>query len=309
MRSRRKGRGSRSVIAARAAAPGQQAAVGFVSAVAVAAAMLTVGGGCSRDETVATFAPVLLSFAAIDPTGTPISTSADGGRVPISPRVTFVARFDRLLDGDELETVDDAGVATGLPGVVAISPAGPSAQVSYVPNGDATWNLVFPPGPALTISPSPTLPSAATVTLTLDHSKLRSKAGEPFSVAGDASDTISFDTLPFTATFGPSAIETDGGAPALPRTTPITIVFSNLTAGDVVAHIHVAVIDGAGAAITGGALDPIAGMDDPATFIVAPQGGSWPAGATVSVDLDVGAKDALGVPLATAQNATFTVEP
>jgi hypothetical protein len=269
-------------------------------------------------------APVMSAFDVVDPTGMPVVLTADGGAALVSPRVQFVARFDRLLDGDLLEDVSDAGV-TGKAGVAVISGgvggASPQASVVYIPNGDADFKLLFAPGPQLVITPVPTLPSGSTVTITLDKARFRSKGGQgPYQPAAGVADVLTFTTEPFAASIsaGDAAAATPpsadagadaGAAASLMPSAPITVAFSNLPQDGVASHITVLVIDATGQPVPDAAAAAMPSEMDPALWVVAPKAAGWPAGAAVTITVDAATKDALGMPIAAAAVAAFTVAP
>jgi hypothetical protein len=170
--------------------------------------VILLGAGCEPKSSVKTGAPELTSFQVIDPsTGGPIELTGDAAVASVPPRVRLLAVFDRILDGPAIELVSDGGVS-GRPGVATISatPMSPTADVVYFPNG-AKESLIYPLlgvplGPSLTINPNPTLPAGATITVTLDKTKVRSKAGEPFTGEGPLKDgVLTFQTDPLAAAF------------------------------------------------------------------------------------------------------------
>jgi hypothetical protein len=71
----------------------------------------------------------------------------------------------------------------------------------------------------------------------------------------------------------------------------------------------VTVTDAAGQPLMGAAAAPMASDTDPATWIVAPTGGTWPPGAQITVTVDGDARDALGMPIVGPATASFGVSP
>ena len=72
--------------------------------------------------------------------------------MPLSARVHFIYRFDRLLDPEQIEEIVD-GKPVGSAEVARIeAPGEPDAQVTYIPNGHAKHKLFFASGPALVVS-------------------------------------------------------------------------------------------------------------------------------------------------------------
>jgi hypothetical protein len=282
------------------------------SALVTALALFAAAAGCEKIEGPKPGPPVLVAFDLVDPSGMPLPLEADGGPVLVSPRAHVSARFDRLLDGDRLETATDAGVM-GKTSVAAIAgPGPPQAAVHYIPNGDPDFKLLFPPGPQLVITPLPTLPAGSTITVMLDKSQIVSKRGEGPCLTGEGvHDVLSFATEPFAAaiaTADPGSIDGGGAAP-LGADATITVVFNNLPEVGIGARISVVVHDGAGQELTDAAAPPSPSDGDPATWTVLPKSGTWPQGARVTVAVDAAAQDALGMPIAAAATGTFAVNP
>lgn len=277
----------------------------------VTLALCAAIAACQKIEEPKPGAPVLVAFDVIDPSGAVMPLVADGGQVLVPPRAHVLARFDRLLDGARLESVTDAGV-TGKPGVAIITATGqPQAAISYIPNGDANFGLLFPPGPQLIVTPIPTFPAGTTITVTLDKTLIVSKRGEgPYQPAPGVADGLTFTTAPFAAaiTAGDGA-PGDGGLPQLAANAPVTIVFNNLPEAAIASRFMVVVTDATGQPLANAAAPPAASEMDPATWVVLPTGGAWPAGARVSVSVDAAAQDALGMPITAAATNTFAVSP
>jgi hypothetical protein len=249
--------------------------------------------------------PVLLAVDILDVSGSPLMLE---GSMPITPRVQLVFRFDRLLDPTALEEiVDGKPVPSGE--VAIIEAAGdPDAVTTYIPNGHAKHHLIFAGGPALLVSPQPTLPSGAPVKVSLDRSFVQAKDGSPgWTVADGVDDVLSFATIPFAATIEPVEA-TEAGQP-LPGKTSLAVTFNNLPGDGIADQINIQVLDPAGnelpdveAAITGDAMDPT-------RWLVAPAEGTWPAGARVRITVDPEATDALGMRMSGEAALTFEVAP
>jgi hypothetical protein len=230
------------------------------------------------------------------------------GSMPITPRVMVVFRFDRLLEPTALEEiVDGKPVPSGE--VAIIEAAGqPEAVTTYVPNGHAKHHLIFSGGPALLVSPQPTLPSGAPIKVSLEESHIQAKNGSMgWTVADGVSDVVSFSTIPFAATIEP--LEAAGAGQPLPARTSLAVTFNNLPDEGIADRVDIEVLDAAGnqlseveATVTG---DPM----DPTRFLVAPAEGTWPAGARVKITVDPEATDAMGMPLAGEAALSFEVAP
>jgi hypothetical protein len=290
---------------------------------ALLAVVLWAGGtACGEKDPTKTGAPVLQSFTVVDHTGSPVMVGGDGGMATISPRVHFVLRFDRLLDGARLEDVSGSA-PVGNPGVVSlIAPGMPQTQASYVPNGDGAFALLFPSGPQVMVTPAPTLPSGATVTATIDKTKIFAKDGAgPFISAPGVAETISFATLPFSADIAvagappyepdpsaPDAGGPDAGVAIIAADAVVNVVFSNIPQAEIKSHIRVIVTDAAGALVLPES-PAQASEEDPVLFAIAPPEAGWPRGGAITVIVDAGAADALGVPIPAEARAYFSVEP
>lgn len=274
--------------------------------------------GVSKDER-PRGPPVMLSFEVVDQTGAPVATmgAQPGVHTPVSPRVSLVARFDRLLDGAAIE--DTSGMTPVGRDVATVTwtggrpPAGSIAtQVTYVPNGDAKFHLIYPPGPQLLISAAPTLPSGAQIDVILDRARLRSKDGEgPLRSAEGVADHLTFLTLPFSASVTPAPGEMAGmPAPSamLGATEPITVRFSNLPAAEAPRWFTVTLTDPGGGP-TPAALAVTPDPADPMTFALSSPAGAWPAGATVELSIDPTTSDLFGAPITGATTARFVVAP
>jgi hypothetical protein len=277
-------------------------------------------GGCSDpNNDVKPGAPVLQSFSVIDNAtgGTLDIADTDAGPAEVTGFVHLTALFDRLLDPTTVTTLDDGGVDQGASvDAVTFTPALPTGQsVSftsiYTPNGDATFHLFLPAGPNITTTATPTFPSGATITATLDRTKIRSKKGEPF--VGD--DSIVFHTLAFAAAIAVPMADadpdagTDAGVPPIkPEMEAVTISFTNLpkTADpmvpgddDIANHITVTANGAPFTDVT------IAGEGNPTVVDVTPTT-AWPANATIVITVDATAADAIGSTTGAVTTASFT---
>lgn len=316
-------------------------------------ALLAAGGlaagfalpGCDPDNNVAPGAPQLVSFGAVDSTGAALDLGAPDGGVPVvTPLAHFVAVFDRLLDPTPLASITDAGV-TGKPGAVLVEAPGfvIPADITYVPNSDEIYTLIFPPGPQVIAQPTPSLPSGAQITVRLQSGLLLSKDGRLGAVARPGvADTLRFATTPFDVTLAvpapdldggvaetadagsaedggdmttdAAAPETDAGVPSGPlgRADSAFVVkatFTNYPGADIAAHAHVVITDASGAPVPTPALAVAADPADATTLTIAPaMGAAWPPGATVTVTIDATAADGFGVALGRAVAASFVVE-
>jgi hypothetical protein len=250
--------------------------------------------------------PVLLSVDILDVAGSPVQLE---GSMPITPRVQVVFRFDRLLEPTALEEiVDGKPVPSGE--VAIIEAAGePDAVTTYIPNGHAKHHLIFSGGPALLVSPQPTLPSGAPVKVSLEKSLIQAKNGQEgamgWTVADGVSDVLTFSTTPFAATIEP--VEASGAGQPLPARTSLAVTFNNLPDDGIADRINVEVVDPSGneiadveATVTGDGMDPT-------RWLVAPSAGTWPAGARVKITVDPEATDALGMRMAGEAALTFEV--
>lgn len=151
----------------------------------------------------------LLTDPSFDPTDPEVwrkvpDLTQGGAAGPYAPPTLLRAVLSELVEGDALEdlTTDADGDlhATLRPGVIAVSavPRNPAIvptsaaaapmQASYFdPSGSGTTG---PPGPALVMAPSPTLPAGSTVTVTLSGAAIKDTAGH--AMGADA--TFTFET-------------------------------------------------------------------------------------------------------------------
>jgi len=269
--------------------------------------------GCSDpNNSVPAGPPVLTSWSVVDnATFASLDVSVDGSAIQVSGFVHLNALFDRLLDGSTV-TALDGGVDQGTDAIgIAATPAAPagfSVNSIYTPNGAApSMVLVYPPGPSIATTATPTFPSGSTITATMDKNKVRSKKGESFTASGDlASGVLVFQTLPFSVAIGvplgdpnPDAGADAGPPPVSPMMQAVTLAFTNLPSANIQDSISVTVN---GAAYT--------------DFMVAPEGNptvvdvtpatTWPTNSTIVVKVSAAATDALGASIDAAANGTFT---
>ena len=226
--------------------------------------------------------------------------------MPLSPRVHFVFRFDRLLDPELLEEIID-GIPVGNSEVAILEAEGePDAVVTYIPNGHAKHKLIFSGGPAVVVSPQPTLPSGAPVRVSLDKDLIRAARGsDPFVAAEGISDTLSFTTVPFAATIAPMEAPAEGQP--LAGKTHLAVTFNNLPAENIADDITVEVFDAAGSPLPEVEGTVVADAMDPTRWLVSPTAGSWPAGARVTITIDEEATDALGMRMMEMTAQSFEV--
>jgi hypothetical protein len=277
-------------------------------------ALLLLAGplSCTPSFDVAPGPPAILAFDVVDLNGSVVDVDPDAGPVSIPPLAQFVARFDRLLDPTPLERVTDAGIE-GRANVASIeAPGAPGTAISYTPNGDARFFLLLPPGPSVTVTAVPTLPSGSTVTVRLDRQSLRAKDGTSTAVlAPGVADTLTIQTAPFSAEVElPPASATDGGAAPGPIVDPDfvgVVAFNNLPEAAIADRVRVTARDAAGGAVT--VTPRIRPSDrDPTRLLVDAGEAGWPAGATVTITVDGAAADLLGMKMASAVTATFRVK-
>src|SRR6185503_10875052 len=93
--------------------------------VGIALCLGMTSAACTPSNKVKAGAPVMLSFGALDPTGTPIELRTEAGATLVPPLSTFAALFDRLLDPTALaEVQDDGGTIVPSEGVALIDSEG-----------------------------------------------------------------------------------------------------------------------------------------------------------------------------------------
>jgi hypothetical protein len=294
----------------------------------------TVGAGCAPDNSIKGGAPVMLSFGAVDPAapsdgyGTPQYLPVDP-TMPIPQRAQFLAMFDRILDPTTLE---DAG-GNAKAGIAALTSDVPDATLDpvtiYTPNGDSQFHVLIPQGPSITVLAACGMPSSANVTAALDPTKLRSHDQSTLAtLAAGVVSTLAFATAPLAVATDLPDADSTSGVPALPvlaADVAVNLTFNTLTPGPMsgcqlatplpstATHIHV---EGTLGLVPIVPLDVAVTQDpmDPTHWIVTPPGaaddgtgGSWPAGATITITIDAGATDNFNRPLGTASTASFMV--
>jgi hypothetical protein len=132
---------------------------------------------------------------------------------PFAPLSVVVATFDRLLDTDPLDpgdagntSRDDIATFTAVPPppkavstVTDYSSTGSSTGAVFNVYGPMFFNNFRSGGPSLQVGASPAMPADATVTITLDPTKVRAKDGKmAFAAMGMlANGSLRFKTAPF----------------------------------------------------------------------------------------------------------------
>jgi hypothetical protein len=266
--------------------------------------------GCDPNQSVKAGPPVLKSYSVVDNgTGATYEVVVEGGVNPVPGFVHLSALFDRLLDPTTITTLDGSADVGAASVTFAFDP--PRTDVTftsiYTPNGGET-GLVFPLGPTIATTASPTFPSSSTITATLDKTKVRSKAGEPFTGEGDLVDgRLVFHTLPFAATIevpmGDAVADAgaDAGPPPVnPQMQAVKVSFTNVPRNNIAQHITATV----GGVVVPSIVKPDAG-NNPTIYDVTPMT-SWPANASVVITVDGTATDALGTAIDAATMASFT---
>jgi hypothetical protein len=248
--------------------------------------------GCGSSAT-DTGAPHLVSLLAQVPGAADVDYLAppDGGAPAVSGVAQFKLVFDKLLDGDKIETV----TTTTQPKTDVISitwmnaPAGApaiTANTLYDPSGALS---VTTPGPKIMLAPAPGLPSGAQLLFKLDRSKITGKTGTPF----DGPDTQTVATLPFDV-----ATDLMPGVPLAPDGT-LHLAFTNSPGMNVADHIKITA--GGAPVVVDVSLDPA----DPRNRLVTSM--AWLPGQTLVLTIDKGAGDLFGVTLAQDVTATFAI--
>lgn len=306
-----------------------------------AAILVSAVAGCTPTNSVQAGAPVMLSFGPVsaqapyDSFGTPayLPLATDAGPATVPPRSNLLAMFDRILDPTTLEDADGgakAGIAVLTSDVVG---AVTDVTTVYTPNGDPVYHVLVPQGPSVMVIPTCGMPSAAQMTVALDVAKFRSRDQANVATLKDGvAATLAFATDPFSvATDVPAPMmDGDGGPAAAAEVDPTLVVnlrFNNQTPPglsdacqtvpplpSIASHIHVS------ATLAGVPVVPIGAvvtqdMADAGHWLVSPPGttadgtqGSWPAGALITITVDVGATDNFNKPLATEASASFMVK-
>lgn len=252
-------------------------------------------GGCIEADKAGT--PHLVSFDIIDATGSPVMRDPDAAVFTATPRASFTAIFDNLLDFTQIVDVE-AGV--GLPGVVNLTVKGVPAAAStvYTPNGSAKFHFITASGPSIVAMPMGGLPSGSSVVVALDTARLRGNNGQPVVIDPAIPAQISFETAPFGVTGETSDMPFTADhafvitASNIPGEAFATKVTATSTLATVVAPVAVTVT---------------ASEEDPTSFTVAPTAGMWPAGAKITVVVAADAADAFGVALGQPASLEFTV--
>jgi hypothetical protein len=245
-----------------------------------------------------------------------------------TPQSVVVATFDRLLDTTPLDPGD-----SGVPGVTDVAhllsappPPDSSVTLGTVASFDSTGSptgAVFKfflgiNGPRLTVMGTPAVPANATVTFSLDGDKVRARDGHtPFTSAGPLlqDGVISFATVPFAVSLSlpqPPPLP-DGGTPD-PHTpvpadaTPVTVAFNNnVDPTAILTHIQITQQP------TGSAVAPVVFTDfktdtSSGSSVVFTPNSTWPAGATIVVNVDAAAADLVGDTIGAASSEFFTTE-
>jgi hypothetical protein len=134
-----------------------------------------------------------------------MSNPATGGTMSCSygPQAMVVAAFDRLLDTDPLQPGDAGDLPTDIASVSSNPAQTIGTATDYTSTGSTT-GLVFPNfaginGPTLTVSGTPALPAAATVSFALNPARVLAKDGKTQFMGGGllVDGTISFKTNAF----------------------------------------------------------------------------------------------------------------
>lgn len=239
--------------------------------------------------------PTLVKFLVQVPGEADLDLVPPDGGAPPSTAVSGMASvrlvFNRLLDGDKIETVTPAGPMARTDVITATwvnAPTGAPPLVAatlYDPSGALAVNV---PGPKILVGVTPGFPSGAQISFKLDRAKITSKQGEPFIGA----DVHTMTTLPFAA-----SLSTKPGE-AVPANATVQLVFTNVPAMNVIQRIKV----------TGGAVEVTPDGSDPRRFNLAPLGG-WVPGQSYTITVDKEAADHLGVKLATDAVLTLSILP
>jgi hypothetical protein len=237
---------------------------------------------------------------------------------PFAPNSAALFVFDRLLDTAPFDTGDGGGSPNVATTMISPTPPHPVAvTVDYTPNGSPN-EIIFPllgdfrsDGPSLLFAGEPATPAAATVTVTLDPTKVRAKDGKTaFTGTGFFKDgSLIYTTAAFAGsiTAPPTTpLAADAGACAIPPTTvtpdktPATITFNDLVDPTAIA----ALVTITATPVTG----PIAfkaTSTDGLNVSITPTD-DWPASATITITLDPTATDLDGDAVGAVMPATFT---
>jgi len=209
--------------------------------------------------------------------------------------MAVIAVFDRLLDTTPLDPGDAAGLDSVVTTMASIPPD-ITLLADYSSTGAANgliFNLFGPAffgnfranGPSLFAAPQPEFQSGATITISLDATKVRAKDGTTqFTGAGLLQGgTLVFKMAPFAA----SVIPPDAPTTEMPDPPIAAAAHITATANGAPVAIDVSSADGT-------------------TMSVAPTSGAWPAGATIVVTVDATTENLIAQPIAAAATATFT---
>jgi hypothetical protein len=164
-----------------------------------------------------------------------------------------------------------------------------TAATSYDPSGAAS---VTQPAPKIIITPSPGLPSGATLQVKLDRTKVTGKKGLQFT----GSDTQMVTTLPFAASASLMAGD------VITADVAVQVVFTNAPGMTVADHIQ----------LTSGGMPVMIDVKpdasgDPRKVTVAPKT-MWLPGTTYTLSVDKDTADLFGVKVAEAVMVTFTIK-
>jgi hypothetical protein len=194
-----------------------------------------------------------------------------------------IAVFDRLLDTVPL---------TPLPPAPGMDPD--PGRTDFPLFGQFLFGSFRANGPSLFSAPQPAFPSGATVTVTLDGTKVRAKDGATaFTGTGLLQDgVLRFNTAPLSVSFADPDPATDPVA--------VTATFSNFV--DPVA------VDMTTTATATGTDIRVEGDGDGVTLTIVPSAPAtaWPAGATVVITMTAATPDAAGGTLGTPATHMFT---
>ena len=185
--------------------------------------------------------------------------------------------------------------------------------VTYTPNGDAKYNLAFPPGPSLVVNPEGALPCGASVTVELNPMKVRSHDQQTaFKPKDDSvSGKLTMNTEPFTATLTVPVPNTDPDAGTVSTTVPAesvaTVQFNTLVPDAIADAIKVSVTKG-NATLSGFGV-PMRDAADPTLWNVSPPDTGWPAGIVVRIEVSADAADTYDTKLGAAVSGSFEVAP
>lgn len=255
-------------------------------------------GGCIEADKAGT--PHLVAFDIIDATGSPVMREPDAAVFTATPRASFTAVFDNVLDYTQIVDVE-AGV--GLPGVVTLTVDAMPRGIStiYTPNGNHKFHFITAAGPNIAATPMGGLPSGANVVVALDTARLRGHNGQPVVIDPAIPAQISFQTAPF-------SVKGEDPAPMMPAFSAdhAFVITASNTPGEAFAT-KVTATSTIGAVATPVDVTVAPSEADPTSFTVAPTAGMWPAGAKITVVVATDAADAFGIALGQPASLEFTV--